>query len=145
MEAKILAMANRVTATKPPTSPQGSSGNCLPTLSRGSKKAAVGGKRSKYRNEKVELHGMKFDSKREARRWLYLVGELRAGRVQFLRRQVIYRIRVKGIRVCNFVADFVYVQDGRLVVEDCKGFRTAVYKLKRRLMGAVFGIEVRET
>jgi hypothetical protein len=43
------------------------------------------------------------------------------------------------------VADFTYMEDGKLVVEDCKGFKTDVYKIKKKLMLWVHGIRIKET
>lgn len=68
-----------------------------------------------------------------------------AGAISGLRLQVRFPLRVNGVTVANYLADFVYVRDGRRVVEDVKGMRTAVYKLKCRLMQAVHGIEILET
>jgi hypothetical protein len=70
----------------------------------------------------------------------------RAGRISFLRRQVGIPIVVKGIRVCSFVADFVYVMNGRRIVEDVKSKYTRtlpVYRLKKKLLAAL-GIEITE-
>jgi hypothetical protein len=47
-------------------------------------------------------------------------------------------------RECAYVADFTYKQDGKLVVEDTKGFRTKDYIIKRKLMLWVHGIRIRE-
>jgi hypothetical protein len=58
---------------------------------------------------------------------------------------VSFRLIVGGVLVCRYRADFVYVESGARVVEDVKGFRTVVYKLKRRLMLACHGIEIKET
>jgi hypothetical protein len=46
--------------------------------------------------------------------------------------------------VCTYRADFTYLEDGRLVVEDAKGWRTEMYLLKRKWLKAEYGIEVRE-
>ena len=48
-------------------------------------------------------------------------------------------------RQMRYVADFVYVEGGREVVEDVKGYRTAEYKRKRRLMKKIYGVDIRET
>lgn len=48
-------------------------------------------------------------------------------------------------RACVYKADFVYKQNGRLVVEDCKGYRTEVYRIKRKLMLREYGIRIKET
>ena len=45
---------------------------------------------------------------------------------------------------CVYIADFVYKEDGRQVVEDTKGVRTADYIIKRKLMLWVYGIKIRE-
>jgi hypothetical protein len=103
---------------------------------------------SKYRNVPTVVDGKRFPSKREAKRY----GELRfqqdaTGLIADLQTQVRYRIEVNGVKVCDYVADFVYrdLVTGETVVEDCKGFRTDVYKLKAKLMKAVHGITIRET
>jgi hypothetical protein len=51
---------------------------------------------------------------------------------------------VGGETICRYVADFVYVRDEKRIVEDVKGLKTAVYKLKKRLMKAVHKIEIQE-
>lgn len=48
-------------------------------------------------------------------------------------------------RECTYVADFVYLQDGEIIVEDTKGFRTPEYKIKRKLMLFLKGIRIKET
>lgn len=55
-----------------------------------------------------------------------------------------FDLAVNGIHVCHYLADFRYVDGGRVVVEDVKGHQTAEYKLKARLMLACHGIEVQE-
>ena len=110
--------------------------------------AVARAKQPKYRNVKVTVDGITFDSKREAHRW----GELRiaekAGAIRFLRRQFTYAIVIDGVHVCSYVADFVYHEkrDGAWweVVEDAKGMRTREYQIKKKLMRAVYGIEIRE-
>lgn len=70
-----------------------------------------------------------------------------AGLIAGLRRQVRFPIRVNGIKVCSYVCDFLYIRDGRRVVEDCKSAFTAtlpVYRLKKKLMAAALAIEIIE-
>jgi hypothetical protein len=100
--------------------------------------------RSKYNNTIVERDGMKFDSQRELDRWCELQLLERAGGIHDLRRQVPYDLIVNGVKVCRYVADFVYTTAGETVVEDVKGVRTDVFILKRKLMKAIFNIEVQE-
>lgn len=105
--------------------------------------------RRKFNNQPVEVGGLKFDSKKEARRWHRLVADQRAGLIRQLRRQVKFVIRVNGAAVCRYVADFTYLdRAGRYVVEDVKSKITRahpVYRLKRKLMRAALGIEIKET
>jgi Protein of unknown function (DUF1064) len=89
--------------------------------------------------------GKTFASKREARRYGELLLRERAGEIVGLATQVPFDLLVNGIKVCRYVADFVYFEGERYVVEDSKGCKTAVYRLKRKLMLAVHGIEIRET
>ena len=104
--------------------------------------------RSKYGARKFKApDGQVFDSVKEYQRW----GELRilerAGRISGLQRQVKYELipKQEGERACNYVADFVYTENGRTVVEDVKGFKTPEYRLKRKLMMWVHGIRIKET
>lgn len=108
-------------------------------------------RRPKYGNRKTVVDGITFDSAKEARRW----GELRllekAREIDSLTRQPRYRIMVGGIKVCDYVGDFRYYSHRpenngltELVVEDVKGMKTAVYRLKKKLMLACHGIEIRE-
>lgn len=74
-----------------------------------------------------------------------LKAEQAAGRISGLRCQVPFRLAVGDTLICTFVSDFVYVRNGERIVEDVKGMRTAVYKIKRKLMLALHNIEVLET
>lgn len=74
-----------------------------------------------------------------------------AGAIQNLQRQVRYELlpsqRIDGKvveRAVYYVADFVYEQDGKKIVEDTKGFRTPDYIIKRKLMLWRHGIRIRE-
>ena len=102
---------------------------------------------NKYHNRKTSVDGIRFDSKREANRYIELKLLERSGVIKGLKRQVPYVLINKSSygRATKYVADFVYYEDDKLVVEDVKGVRTPVYKLKKRLMAERFGIEVKET
>lgn len=99
----------------------------------------------KYRNVRTEVDSMFFASKREAKRYTELRLLQKAGQISDLKTQVRYPLDVNGQPVCHYVADFTYAEDGSLVVEDSKGYRTPEFILKSKLMRAVHGIEVRET
>lgn len=100
----------------------------------------------KYRNHKVTIGEIRFDSKREARRYQVLVLLQRAGKITELRRQVRYHLDVNGVHICDYVLDFQYRRDGVLVYEDSKtkGTRTRNFIIKQRLMLACHGIRVEE-
>lgn len=105
----------------------------------------------KYGNKKIEVDGVTFDSKAEARRYGQLKLMQRAGVIEHLSLQVAFELApsvvIKGRKrpPLKYIADFVYVENGQTVVEDTKGFLTDVYRIKRHLMRAVHGIEIKET
>ena len=101
----------------------------------------------KYGAKQTIVDGIKFASKREAARYQELRLMVRAGVITNLVLQPRYLITVKGQKICTYVADFGYLELPACnvgVVEDVKGVKTPVYKLKKRLMKAVYGIEIRE-
>lgn len=116
---------------------------------------------AKYRSAKTNINGINFDSKKEARRWVELCAMQRQGLIQGLDRQVKFLLipsqreettdkngkpkQGKVIeRECAYYADFVYYENGERIVEDVKGIRTEAYKIKRKLMRWIHGIEIRE-
>lgn len=108
-------------------------------------------KPAKYRNQKCESGGIKFDSKREMMRWHDLVRMQERGEISDLERQVVFvlcdPVIIGGRKrpALRYVADFVYVRQGdeRQTVEDVKGCVTEGYRIKRHLMAAR-GIEIQE-
>ena len=109
--------------------------------------------RNKYRNHKVTVDGITFDSKKEAARWGELQKRQERGEISQLDRQVKYELipvqRSKKTgkvleRACYYVADFVYWENGFLVVEDTKGMKTEKYIIKRKLMLYKHGIQIQE-
>ena len=104
--------------------------------------------KSKYFAEKTTIDGLVFDSKKEADRWAHLSLLQRTGGITGLRRQVSLAVDINGKRICRYVADFCYFEQGREVVEDCKSTYTSklpVYVLKKKLVLAVLGIAIRES
>lgn len=107
---------------------------------------------SKYGNKKsVAADGTQFDSRAEHRRWVHLCHLQAAGLISGLRRQVAYEL-VKSVKfndasrakpAIRYVADFVFMEKGVEVIEDVKGVLTPEFKLKRHLMKAMLGLEVR--
>ena len=106
---------------------------------------------SKYHAHKTTVDGITFDSHKEADRYLVLKGLEEDGLIEDLRRQVRYELvpafDVDGrhYRPVYYVADFVYVEDGKEVVEDVKGVMTDVYKLKSKLFARRYGMSIKET
>lgn len=120
----------------------------------------------KYHSTKITVDGEKFDSKREYKRYLALLLKEKTGEIEDLKRQVKFvlipsQYEIIGIyskgknagqpkkklieREVSYIADFTYIENGERIVEDSKGFRTADYKIKRKLMYYFFKIKVRET
>lgn len=85
------------------------------------------------------------DSRKEYRRLVALQGEERAGRIHLLRTQRRFKLKVNGVLVAVYVADFTYFRGRHLVVEDVKGKLTDLYRVKKRLMKACHGIDILET
>ena len=108
--------------------------------------------RSKYGSYRVKANGATYDSKKEYRRHQELLLLERAGRISDLERQVKYVLipsqrdaAGKVVeREVSYKADFRYRENGKLVVEDTKGFRTKDYIIKRKLMLWVHGIRIFE-
>lgn len=126
---------------------------------------------AKYKNKQITVDGIPFDSKKEARRYLELRRQEEAGEIEQLERQTVFELipaqykyfarygksgrRLKdGKRCveqkCVYVADFTYLRDGELVVEDVKGYRDpksagyAKFVIKRKLMLERYGVEIKE-
>lgn len=108
--------------------------------------------RSKYGNKKITVNGKTFDSKKEYNRYCELRLLERAGAITDLQTQVKYTLipaqrgeNGKAIeRECSYIADFVYCQNGQIIVEDTKGFRTTEYILKRKMLLFFHGIRIKE-
>lgn len=98
-------------------------------------------RRPKFNNTTVHLDGKRFMSKAEAGRYVELRKMELAGKISHLALQVPFKFRCGA----KYVADFRYVEDGKCVVEDVKGVKTAMYRLKAKMMLEEFGIKIRET
>lgn len=102
-------------------------------------------RRGKYNARPTVIDGHRFASAAEARRYSELKLLEAAGEISDLALHPIYLLLVNDVRVCDYVADFQYIdREGFKIVEDVKGVRTAVYKIKKKLMFAVKGIEITE-
>ena len=125
-----------------------------------SSSASPSKKSNKYQAQKIEVDGFRFDSKKEAARY----GELKllqmAGEISDLKVHPKYKLEIDGQKICEYWADFEYLakdDDGllirqdysgfwRLVVEDVKGMKKGaawkIFRIKAKLMKAVYDIEV---
>jgi len=104
---------------------------------------------NKFNNRKTEYNGFVFDSKKEAEHAQVLDFSRSARnekqRVEAYRKQVPYVININGKKICTYLADFVVQYgDKRIEVQDVKGFKTDIYKLKKKLVEAVYNIKIIE-
>jgi len=118
--------------------------------------------RSKYKAVKTTIDGITFDSKREAKRYSELKVLEKAGMITHLELQPEYEIVINGVKICKYRGDFSYLtvraennersynlkgewqtptmtgdKEGQ-IVEDVKGFKTPIYRLKKRLVEASY-------
>jgi len=101
---------------------------------------------SKYHAKKTEVHGISFDSKKEAARYQELLFLERAGHIVDLELQPRFDLVVNNQKIGFYKGDFRYkdVSTGNSVIEDVKGMKTPVYNLKRKLVKALYGIDITE-
>lgn len=111
-------------------------------------------KTNKYRNKKIIVDGIEFDSKKEAVRYQELKLLEKAKKITDLKLQVPfillndYILNGKKHQGIKYIADFVYIdiETGKYVVEDVKSSatKTQVYRLKKKLFESRYGIEIKE-
>ena len=106
---------------------------------------------NKFGAKKTVYDGRTFASTHEAKRYAELKLLQRAGKISDLRCQVSFVlipsqfINGKCVeRECKYIADFTYRENGEFVVEDAKGYKTDVYKIKKKLMLEKYGIRIKE-
>lgn len=102
---------------------------------------------NKYKAIRTTVDGITFDSKGEARRYQQLLLLQKAGAISNLQHQVVYPVEINGMKVCRYIADFTYVEGSKTVVEDFKSPAsiTPLYRLKKKLIKALYGIDIVET
>jgi len=101
----------------------------------------------KYGNRPTIVDGIRFHSKKEAKRYIELKLLESTGLIENLILQKRFPILINGVKICTYVADFVYydVEQDRFIVEDVKGYRTAEYEIKKGLMLAINQISILES
>ena len=110
---------------------------------------------SKYNSRKTVIDDITFDSKKEAKRYIELKKKQEEGEITDLRLQVPFELvpsftieidgKKRKRRNIRYIADFVYYENGQKVVEDVKGRKTEIYKLKKKLFEYKFKTTIKET
>lgn len=118
--------------------------------------------RHKYGAIRTEVDGVTFHSKKEAARYRELKVLERAGEIESLELQPVFPLRVtlttgtvrgalkatagEAPTLGKYVGDFRYfdLRQGRWITEDVKGFKTPLYRWKRKHVEAQYGIEIVE-
>jgi hypothetical protein len=105
-------------------------------------------KPSKYHNHKTAYNGIGFDSRKEEKRYQELLWMQQAGLIEGLECQPRYDLAINGHKLGFYRGDFRYkdVATDSVVLEDVKSpaTRTAVYRLKKKLVKALYGVEIME-
>ncbi len=105
---------------------------------------------NKYRSRPCVIDNIRFASQKEGKRYVELSLLQKAGKIKKLRLQPKYPISINNKKICTYIADFEYyrILDGEIaeiITEDTKGFKTPIYRLKKKLLNAVYGIQIQET
>lgn len=98
-------------------------------------------RRLKYGNRRVIIDGVRFDSVAEGFRYQQLKLLEQGGEISDLKLQPEFSFKIGGILICKYRGDFSYIDSkhpDRLTVEDKKGHRTRDYRIKRKLMQALY-------
>lgn len=94
---------------------------------------------NKYSNKKTQVDMYVFDSLLESKRYKQLALLEKAGEIKNLKLQVPFLLQEgfrkngKTYRKIEYIADFVYEEKGQVIVEDVKGIKTEVFKIKQKL------------
>jgi hypothetical protein len=104
----------------------------------------------KYGNKRTKVNGITFASKKEANRYLFLLSKQNSGEISELELQPEYKLWVTSedgfeTMVGRYRGDFRYLRGGKRIVEDVKGYKTPIYRLKKKMVEARYGIRILET
>ena len=105
----------------------------------------IGASYNKYGASKTIVDGIRFDSSKEAEHYSSLRLLERAGLISDLKLQPVFVLQDafncngKKYRAIKYIADFMYKRDDRIIVEDVKGDKTDVYKIKKKLFLKKYG------
>jgi hypothetical protein len=94
----------------------------------------------------VVVDGIRFDSGKEADRYVQLLLMQRGGDIIGLKLKPRFELTINHVKICDYEADFSYFDKTKMkeIVEDAKGCRTRAYRIKKKLMLALLGIDVKE-
>ena len=112
-------------------------------------------KRNKFNAQKIEKDGMKFDSVKEYKRYIELTAQMQRGEISELQCQIKFelapKVKIAGEKrakpALRYFADFTYLSNGVLIVEDVKSVVTrklASFRNKKHLMKSVHDIDIKE-
>ena len=115
----------------------------------------TGAKSNKFNAQKIEKDGMKFDSQKEFKRYIELTAQMQRGEISELQCQVKFelapKVKIAGEKrakpALRYFADFTYMSNGKLIVEDVKSVVTrklASFRNKKHLMKTVHDIDIKE-
>ena len=118
-------------------------------------KAKTKSGRNKFNAQRIEKDGMKFDSQKEYKRYIELTALMQRGEISELKCQVKFelapKVKIEGEKrakpALRYFADFTYLSNGKLIVEDVKSAGTRnlpSYRNKKHLMKTVHDIDIRE-
>lgn len=102
----------------------------------------------KYKNIRITYDGILWDSKKECERYKVLVLLQEYNQIQDLKWGVPFDLLVNGIKVAWYKADFTYMKNGVLIIEDTKSpvtRKNRIYRLKKKMIKAQYGIDILET
>lgn len=97
---------------------------------------------SKYKNVKVKLDGITFDSKKEAVHYAYLKSLEKRGIITDLQLQTKLDFKIDGKKIFTYKPDFEYNDEFGHHIVDVKGIQTPVFKLKKKLIEAQYNTEI---
>jgi len=102
---------------------------------------------SKYHAIKTVIDGITFSSKAEATRYSVLRMFEKNGDIKYLELQPKFPVTLNGKKICTYIADFTYFDNWTrtTIIEDVKGVKTPVYRLKKKLVEAQYNIVITET
>jgi len=100
----------------------------------------------KYKNKPIVIDGIRFPSQKEGARYLALKEKQQRGEIASLEVHPVFRCEINGIKICKYIADSRYIdkRSNQTIVEDVKGYLTKEYKLKKKLVKALFNVDIVE-